>query len=172
MATGHVLLGFFCTAFIGWCGVSDNGIVRNEQGARVVIRAAQAEVGVLEVGQNAGKRVREYLAYTGVRVPAPYCASFVSWCFGQAGYAAPRTAWSPALFPAGRCRAAPLPGMVMGIYFPALKRIGHVGLVERVQGDFVVCIEGNTSVDGGREGVGVFRRLRHRRTVCKYADWL
>ena len=63
-------------------------------------------------------------------------------------------------------------GLVFGIYFPELKRIGHCGFVEMVRGEWVQTIEGNTSPDGGREGIGVFRRLRHKRTICKYADWL
>lgn len=28
----------------------------------------------------------------------PWCAAFVSWVFAKAGYTAPRTGWSPALF--------------------------------------------------------------------------
>jgi hypothetical protein len=163
-----------------------------------VLSIARAEVGVREVGQNGGKRVGEYLAYTGIKVPAPYCASFVSWCFGQAGYKVPRTAWSPALFPKERMvnlltlsphkgdfaaqlsaslqvsrgeRGAIVPGLVFGTYFPELKRIGHCGFVEEVRGEWVQTIEGNTGPEGSREGIGVFRRLRHKRTICKYADW-
>ena len=140
-------------------------------GAGAVIRAAQREIGVRETGPNAGKRVDGYNRYVGVR-NAPWCASFVSWCFGQAGYREPRTAWSPALFPNGRIVKNGFSGLVFGIYFPELKRIGHCGFVEMVRGEWVQTIEGNTSPDGGREGIGVFRRLRHKRTICKYADWL
>lgn len=138
-----------------------------------MLKVAQAEIGVREVGGNDGRRVREYLAYAGIKVPAPYCAAFVSWCFGQAGYAAPRTAWSPSLFP-GRERnrvSGIVPGLVFGIYFPKLNRVAHVGFVEAVKGDWLTTIEGNTSPDGGREGVGVFRRLRHKRSICKYSNW-
>jgi hypothetical protein len=158
-------------------------------GARAVIEAARKEIGVREVGKNAGKRVGEYLVYTGIKVPAPYCASFVSWCFGQAGYKEPKTAWSPALFPDARSGQVPAkgqvvsptplrelrgitPGLVFGIYFPDLKRIAHVGIVEMVLGDYIQTIEGNTSADGSRQGIGVFRRLRHKRTICKYSNWL
>jgi len=63
------------------------------------------------------------------------------------------------------------PGLVMGIYFPSLGRIAHCGIVERLQGDFVYVIEGNTNVAGSREGDGVYRRLRHKRSIASYAAW-
>jgi hypothetical protein len=63
-------------------------------------------------------------------------------------------------------------GLVFGIYFPDLKRIGHCGFVEGVRGEWVQTIEGNTGPEGSREGIGVFRRLRHKRSICKYADWI
>lgn len=157
-------------------------------GTEKVLNIARAELGVRELGQNGGKRVAEYLAYTGIKVPAPYCASFVSWCFGKAGYNEPRMAWSPALFPKervvgylsedssilrndGKWRNDGQ-GLVFGIYFPELRRIGHCGFVEEVRGEWVQTIEGNTGPEGSRDGIGVFRRLRHKRTICKYANWL
>ena len=76
------------------------------------------------------------------------------------------------MFPAARLTSDPKPADVFGIYFENLQRIGHVGLVERLQGKFIFSIEGNTSADGSREGTGVFRRLRHSRTISKYADWI
>jgi len=183
MAAGHVLLGFICAAFIGGSGLPGGGGVVYEResrerfwlqprgGASAVIEAARKEIGVREVGENAGKRVDEYNGYVGFRM-VPWCASFVSFCFGQAGYSEPKTAWSPALFPRGRLGSVPLPGMVMGIYFPSMGRIAHCGFVEEVRGEWVQTIEGNTGPEGSREGIGVFRRLRHKRTICKYADWI
>ena len=62
-----------------------------------------AEVGVTErTNRNDGERVAEYLRYTGLGEGYAWCAAFVSWCFSRAGYEAPRTAWSPALFPSKR----------------------------------------------------------------------
>jgi hypothetical protein len=48
----------------------------------------------------------------------------------------------------------------------------HCGFVEVIRGEWVQTIEGNTGPEGSREGIGVFRRLRHKLTICKYADWL
>ena len=101
-----------------------------------------------------------------------WCASFVSWVFGQAGYPQPRTAWSPSLFPAERLTQDPMPGTVMGIYFSQLKRIGHCGIVVAVKGDLLVCVEGNTNVNGGREGTGVYRKMRHVRSVRCFSEFI
>src|SRR5690606_14901529 len=62
-----------------------------------------AELGVREAsGRNDGTRVEEYLRYCELGPGYAWCAAFVSWCFGKAGYPQPRNPWSPALFPAGR----------------------------------------------------------------------
>lgn len=60
--------------------------------------------------------------------------------------------------------------------------MGFILIVERVQGDFLMGIEGNTNVGGrrvtahprnaDRDGDGVYRRTRHKRTISRYADWL
>ncbi len=152
--------------------MSGSNFIAYERGhnAGAVVEAARKEIGVREVSENAGERVDEYCAYVGVKKVA-WCAAFVSWCFGQAGYTQPKTAWSPALFPKGRLRREPIPGMIMGIYFPSMGRIAHCGIVESLRGDFIVSIEGNTNSDGSRNGNGVYRRVRHRRNIAKFANW-
>jgi hypothetical protein len=101
----------------------------------------------------------------------PWCAAFVSWVFWQAGYAKPRSGWSPDLLPAARRTSNPAPGDVLGIYFLDLKRIAHVGLVLSRHHDWLSSIEGNTNGDGSREGYGVFKRMRHKRFIYAYANW-
>src|SRR5690606_32655991 len=84
------------------------------------------EIGVVEEGgNNDGSRVEEYLRYCGLGKGYAWCAAFVSWCHGQAGYPEPRNAWAAALFPAARQVDAPRQGDVFGIYYTNLKRIGH-----------------------------------------------
>lgn len=168
------------------CGMSGGSVVGGSH--YDVVRIAQAEVGVREAtGRNDGKRVEEYLACVGFKKGAAWCSAFVSWVFFKAGYGMPRTAWSPALFPKGRVieiatsRNAPRNdkkwrdykrGLVFGIYFSDLKRIAHCGILIRVKGEWCETVEGNTSSEGGREGDGVYRKLRHKRTIAKMADWL
>ena len=145
----------------------------DHQNINQVLKIAKSQIGVREAtGNNDGRQVEAYLAYTGNKKGEPWCASFVSWVFGKAGYAAPRSAWSPALFPKERLVATAIPATVFGIYFKAKGRITHAGLVERKQGSWIYTIEGNTNLAGSREGDGVYRRLRHSRTIKAYADWL
>jgi hypothetical protein len=137
-----------------------------------IIALAEKDLNVREQGKNAGYRVETYLRYVGLGKGQAWCAAFVSWLHGQAGYAQPRSGWSPSLFPASQRIATAKPAAVLGIYVPSLKRIAHVGLVTAIRGDWVDAIEGNTNPAGSREGDGVYRRLRHRRTVNRYAYYL
>ena len=137
-----------------------------------ILHIAGTQIGVREAkGKNDGLAVEAYLKYTGNIKGEPWCASFVSWVFGKAGLAMPRSAWSPALFPKNRQTLNPLPADVFGIYFEKYQRIAHCGLVESTKGSWVYTIEGNTNVAGSREGDGVFRKLRHHRTIAVYANW-
>ena len=148
--------------------IDDHRLTTNE-----LLKIAKSQIGVREAtGNNDGKQVEAYLAYTGNKKGEPWCASFVSWVFGQAGFNQPRSAWSPALFPQLRQVKTAKPAVVFGIYFPTKGRIAHVGLVEKQQGDWLYTIEGNTNLAGSREGDGVYRRLRHSRTIKVYANWL
>lgn len=138
-----------------------------------ILDIAQSQLGIREAtGKNDGAAVEAYLSYTGNKKGEPWCASFVSWVYGKAGLGQPKTAWSPALFPLARQTLHPLPADVFGIYFPSLKRVAHGGLVEASIGNWVQTIEGNTNAEGAREGDGVYRKLRHKRTIAVYANWL
>lgn len=171
MATIRILLALLCFIGIGRSWRTDRSIISDNNAPQKLLAIAAKEVGVKEDQENSSARVDQYNAYVGFK-SVPWCASFVSWCHAKAGYAQPRTAWSPSLFPRNRLVRDPLAGMVMGIYFPSLKRIAHCGFVAKVRGDWLETIEGNSSNNGSREGTGVFRRLRHKRTIARYANWL
>lgn len=158
-----------------------------------------AEIGVKEaIGNNDGRRIAEYLRYCGLDEGYAWCAAFVSWCYGQAGYTEPRNAWSPALFPASRTiwrtgdrlppsSSLPRPraGDVFGIYYTNLKRIAHVGFVDEWDGKYCITVEGNTGPPTGgaitddypanpiRAGPidGVYRKRRPIRTIHAVARW-
>lgn len=186
MAAIRILLALFCFVSLGSSWRADRSFIKYgrtyqsandgrvsyaDEGRKKMLAIAEKEIGVQESHENSGPGVDTYNAYVGFK-KVPWCASFVSWCFGQAGYAQPRTAWSPALFPRNRLAKNPLAGMVMGIYFPDLKRVAHCGIIFRVRGDWLETVEGNTSINGSREGTGVFKRTRHKRTIYCYANWL
>lgn len=138
-----------------------------------ILRIAQSQLSVREAtGKNDGEEVEAYLSYIGTNKGEPWCASFVSWVYGKAGFVKPKTAWSPSLFPLARQTLNPLPADVFGVYFSRLKRIAHCGLVESRQGNWIYTIEGNTNNGGSREGDGVYRKLRHQRSIKYYANWV
>ena len=139
-----------------------------EDKRNLITAIASKELGTREAtGNNDGPRIEEYLRYTSLGKGYDWCAAFVSWVYGQAGFSVPRNPWSPALFPKARrvskdqCRSAD----VFGIYGSAVKRINHVGLVKEKQGQYIVTIEGNSNNR-------VESRRRHLKTVYAIADWV
>lgn len=138
-----------------------------------ILTIAKSQIGVHEAtGNNDGLEVEGYLNYTSNKKGEPWCASFVSWVFGKAGFNQPKSAWSPALFPKDKQVQDPAVARVFGIYFSKLKRIAHCGIISKVSGNWIYTIEGNTNVAGSREGDGVYQRIRHKRSIKFYAEWL
>jgi len=170
MAAARVLMGIFCATIVSGSNLPERSMLEKRA---AIIRRATIELGVRErTGRNDGKKVEMYLASVGLKAGNPYCAAFISWLYKMEGYAKPRSGWSPDLFPNARLARSALPGNVLGIYFPEKKRIAHVGLIIKQEGDWVSSIEANTNVAGSREGDGVYKKLRHIRTIYKIADWL
>lgn len=171
MAAVRLLLGFFCFSLVGSIRQSDRNLLSTYRSKLVTL--AESQIGVREkTGNNNGVAVESYLAVTGLGKGNPWCAAFVSWVYFKAGFANPRSAWCPDLFPKLRLTKEMLPGNVLGVYFPELKRIAHVGLIIKREGDWCISIEGNTNVTGSREGDGVYLKRRHFRTIYRMADWV
>ncbi|QEK50944.1 CHAP domain-containing protein [Pedobacter aquae] len=145
-------------------------------------RIYSQEIGIREKSnRNDGSQVESYLKYTGHSKGAPWCAAFVSWCLGQAGISNPQTAWSPALLPAKRIiwentwqkeKIQPQAGDVFGIWYASKKRIAHCGFIDAWGESIVITVEGNTNEAGSREGDGVYRKRRLKRTLYAVADWI
>ncbi len=172
MAKIGVLFFILCLAFTGSGRVSDRNLLKTAVPEEDVIALAAKEVGVRELtGHNDGRRIEEYLTCVGLKKGDPYCAAYVSFIYKLAGYPVPRTGWSPDLFPAKRRVKTAFPADVFGIYIQALGRIGHCGIVEKIRHDQVYTLEANTNGSGGREGDGVYRRIRHLRSIRYFANW-
>ena len=174
MAAIRILLGIFCLAVTCSIGKFERNLLKPADLYRQqLISTAEKEIGIRELtGKNDGPRVESYLRITGLKKGQPWCAAFISWVFYQNGYSQPRSAWTPALFPAAKIVNQAEPGNLLGIYYPELKRIAHVGLIVRTQGDWIISIEGNTNIDGSRAGDGVYLKRRHQRTIYQIADWV
>jgi hypothetical protein len=199
MATNHFVLGIFCLALIGRgmqpgggflavaqpasmlrmtaakvgpnpsLGLNDAELAQRKQ----IIAIAASQVGVKEAtGNNDGVQVESYQRYTGNKKGDAWCASFVSWVFGRAGLREPCSGWSPDLLPTKRLTSVVKPAVVFGIYAAQLGRVAHCGIVSERKQNWLSTIEGNTNGAGSREGHGVYRKLRHVRTVKQYADWI
>lgn len=144
-------------------------------------------VGVQEVGNNGGPEVTLYLAscVPPLQPPAPWCAAFVRYRMRQAARALnltydltfPRSAYTPdwanwakkndkwvSRDTAKNDWASIRPGDLALFYFPAIGRIGHIGIVIHSSKTGVTTVEGNTSPPTGsgveRDGDGVYRRSR------------
>jgi hypothetical protein len=138
---------------------------------RVLARAAS------QVGYREGKDERDrwnndtvYGRWYGLNWQ-PWCAMFVSWVFYTEGLPLPASTskgfcscyYGAEWFRAeGRWSRSPARGHV--VFYDLSRDVpgsDHVGIVKEVNGDgSITAIEGNTSPDGSREGIGVFQRNR------------
>ena len=147
-----------------------------------IIKTAIGEIGVKEErGNNRGKRIGEYLATTGLPQGHPWCAAFAKWIFDQNQIPTPgATAWSPTWFPDSRTvwmkgddpKGVIESGDTFGLYYSNLKRIGHIGIVERIDNGWIYTIEGNTGSDQGRDGDVVRRHRRSIKQVSVISNWI
>jgi hypothetical protein len=127
-------------------------------------------------GSNAGPEVEQYQASVGLKRGDPWCAAFEYFCFAKASEKLGRSNpmiktggvldhWDGALkngipvvlaTDAGENPELLKPGMLFIMSTGGGN--GHTGIVEKVIGGRLVTVEGNTSLAGSREGIGVFRR--------------
>jgi hypothetical protein len=127
---------------------------------------------------NCGPEVNAYLERCGVRPGLFWCCAFVYYCFDEAARALGRvntmvktagcldhwnraTAHHAKRIPASQAlasRDAIKPGMIFIIDHGS--GFGHTGLVEKVAGEALTTIEGNTDASRTREGGGVYRLTR------------
>lgn len=156
-----------------------------------MVDAAAQYAGVREAtGRNDGPAVERILARTGLPKGNAWCGAYAFVCLEDAGVGLPggarAYAWAPTWHPksrqvwtrsqgenkgfSGAGPKAPMPGDVFGLYYANLKRIGHVGIVEK-WGDVVMTWEGNTNGQGSREGDGVYRKRRLRDQLHCVSRW-
>lgn len=127
-------------------------------------------------GSNWGAKVKEYLAAAGLKASAPWCMSFVVWCFEQSakekGIKSPLAKtggvlnqWNLKKEKLG-IKANPQPGDIFIMRFA--HGTGHTGIVISSDANFITSIEGNTNDDGSREGYEVAIRKRLKTSIMAY----
>jgi uncharacterized protein (TIGR02594 family) len=128
------------------------------------IEIAITQIGVEEIprGSNWGNDIKKYLNSVGIDFPASWCAAYVYWCCKEAGITTlPKTGGVLAMWNKAKPEmkfSAPKAGDIFIMDFG--KGLGHTGFVEKVDGDKLYTIEGNTNDTGSREGYEVCRRER------------
>lgn len=154
-----------------------------------LIAEAKRYLGVVESPKNSnrGTCIDYWIREAGLD-PAgayPWCAAFVgqigrqavgaSWPVPRSASVAAIAAW--AATKAGVLQSRPRAGDLFLLWSPQLKRFAHIGVITRVRaalnvpGAYFETIEGNTNDDGGREGFGVFARVRRDDGKTKFVRW-
>ena len=109
--------------------------------------------------------VPQYLKSVGISFPASWCMAFVYWCCNQAYGVNNKliktggvlVQWQK-IKPSFKITQNPKAGDIF--IMDHGHGLGHTGFVEKVQGDQIFTIEGNTNDTGSREGFEVCRRFR------------
>lgn len=147
-----------------------------------LLEVAESQLYVREAtGNNDGKEVERYLRTTGLGKGYPWCAAYVAWLHEEVNVPNPASAWSPSWFTSNvvyrrhqpRIQAfTSRPGMVFGLYYEHLKRVGHVGIIVQEQKLHYITNEGNTNGAGSREGDGVYQKIRRKESIYVVSDFV
>lgn len=153
------------------------------------IAMSEYERGVRETSENWGPRIAEYLANCDppIHSPAPWCAAFVQFCADRAAVllgeknpldAVKQEAYVQSYYDWAHANGLVLPknvrpkfGDLGMIYYPSLKRYGHIFFVVQEDDGWVWSIDGNSNSDGSREGREIVNKKRAVSTNFAFARW-
>lgn len=137
------------------------------------LETAITQIGVEEIprNSNSGPEVEIYLKSVGLPKGYSWCMAFVYWCVQKASL---QLAVKNPLKKTGGVldqynsrpllvQVVPQPGDVF--IMDLGKGLGHTGLVEKIAGNIIYTIEGNTNDNGSREGYKVCRKKREIKTI-------
>ena len=133
-----------------------------------VLKIAAWQLGVLE--NPAGSNRQKYGEAYGMN-GQPWCVMFVWWVFREAGFNLRKTAsctdLSNAYKAAGQwVTSGYKPGDIVMFDFTGKRsKTEHCGIVEKVNGNTLTTIEGNTGTSSNANGGAVMRRTRDVRFV-------
>jgi len=131
-------------------------------------------------GNNDGKWVKLFLNITGLDEGYPWCAAYTSYVHFYAGVPAPRSARVVDWFNRNvvwEKKYGEIPenfdktGMVGGLFYESLGRLGHIFIILDEDKNNYFTIEGNTNGTGSREGDGVYKKIRSKKSIAALADY-
>lgn len=144
--------------------------VKDKQPLRILALAvAISQIGVEEIpkNSNSGPDVEMFLKSVGLGKGYSWCMAFLYWCFMTA---AKEAGLVNALIKTGGCMAqwnrinaqykSQEPQIGSLVIFDHGGGNGHVAIIEKIEGDQMHTVEGNTNDEGSREGYEVCRRIR------------
>lgn len=133
-------------------------------------------------GKNDGAAVKKYLNHVGLGEGYPWCVAFVAYNLGHFDIPNPNSAWSPHYAkkkdviwsPKMKINGRAAPGDVFTIYSNNRHRVVHGGFVKSYtkSGSYIITIEGNTNVEGSRDGIGVFKRKRNLNKIYAISNYI
>lgn len=143
-----------------------------------VLELARSQVGIRESPSNWGPMVQKFLAATGINFPAPWCAAYTYWVLETVaerhGVETPmvRSAYCPTIYAWAETQEILHRNPERGDCFLLISgRARHIGFVSAVSKRAFSTIEGNTSLSGSPEGIGVFERTRSRASGYRFVRW-
>ena len=154
--------------------------IRDEK-VNLIIDEAVKHINVREAtGNNDGYWVEKFLKITGLPKGHPWCAAYTSYVHNQAGAMAPKSARVVDWFNRNVVwlkKYGDIPenfdksGMVGGLYYEHLGRLGHIFIILGEDKNNYYTIEGNTNSYGSREGDGVYKKIRPKKSISALADY-
>ncbi|MEN2416383.1 CHAP domain-containing protein [Flavobacterium mesophilum] len=141
--------------------------------AQKTLEIAIAQIGVEEIPKysNSGPEVEIYLKSVGLTKGYSWCMAFIYWCTQNASAQTnlknplKKTGGVLDQYNSSRFLVQKSP-MVGDIFILDLgKGLGHTGIIEKIAGNIIHTIEGNTNDSGSREGYKVCRRKREIKSM-------
>lgn len=164
------ILGFHF-GFSSPVSVSPNILTKDQT---CILSVARSKLGVRETSNNRGPEVDKIIIAGGGKPGQAWCGWFARFCH-MVGCKIKPVGGGMAMswFVKDNIVKDPdvRPGDVFSVWNKYMKRIGHVGMVEMVKDDKVITIEGNTNGFGQREGSGVCRLTRSKKSIYSFARW-
>lgn len=150
--------------------------------AKQILNLAKAQIGITEYPPGSNK-VKYNTAYYGTEVSGsayPWCCTFIWWLFRQQNsevlfYGGGKTASCTTLMRYYKQHSqfhasAPQPGDLVFFNFDGNPSDAeHIGIVEAINGNIIITIEGNTGTANDANGGAVMRRERRSNVILGYA---